>query len=46
MLSMKVHFVEFSQVRDEAPLFPATLGQDAGDIGGPVYMFQAGYRWR
>lgn len=46
MLSMKVHFVEFSQVRDETAFFPATLGQDAGDISGPVYMFQAGYRWR
>ena len=46
MLSMKVHFVEFEQVRDETPFFPATLGQDAGDIAGPVYMFQVGYRMR
>jgi hypothetical protein len=46
MLSAKVHFVEFSRVRDETPFFPATLGQDAGDIKGPVYMFQIGYRWR
>jgi hypothetical protein len=46
MLSMKVHIVEFEQVRDETPFFPATLGQDAGDIAGPVYMFQVGYRTR
>ena len=46
MLSMKVHFVEFEQVRDETPFFPTTLGQDAGDIAGPVYMFQVGYRMR
>ncbi len=46
MLSVKVHLVEFRQVRDETPFFPATLGQDAGDIAGPVYMLQVGYRWR
>lgn len=46
MLSAKVHFVEFKEVRDEALVFPATLGQDAGDIAGPVYMLQVGYRWR
>lgn len=46
MVSMKVHFVEFEQVRDETPFFPTTLGQDAGDIAGPVYMLQVGYRMR
>jgi hypothetical protein len=25
---------------------PPTLGQDAGDLAGPIYMAQVGYRWR
>ena len=45
MMSLKVHFVEFGTVRDEGRL-PPTLGQDAGRLGGPVYMYQVGYRWR
>ena len=46
MVSLKMHFVEYRQVRDEIPFPPPTLGQDAGDITGPVYMVQVGYRWR
>lgn len=45
MMSLKVHFVDFGTVRDEGRL-PPTLGQDAGRLDGPVYMYQVGYRWR
>jgi hypothetical protein len=45
MMSVKVHFVDFGTVRDAARL-PQTLGQDAGDLTGPIYMAQVGYRWR
>jgi hypothetical protein len=45
MMSLKVHFVDFGTVRDEGFL-PPTLGQDAGRLGGPVYVYQLGYRWR
>lgn len=45
MMSLKVHFVDFGTVRDEGRL-PPTLGQDAGRLEGPVYMYQVGYRWR
>ena len=45
MLSLKIHFVDFGTVRDEGRL-PPTLGQDAGDLAGPIYMAQVGYRWR
>ncbi len=30
----------------EDTAFPTTLGQDAGDLSGPVFMLQIGYRWR
>ncbi len=45
MMSLKVHFVDFGSVRDEGRL-PPTLGQNAGRLRGPVYMYQVGYRWR
>jgi len=45
MMSLKVHFVDFGIVHDEGPL-PPTLGQEAGRLSGPVYMYQVGYRWR
>ena len=45
MMSLKVHFVDFGTVRDGDWVLPA-LGQDAGRLGGPVYMYQVGYRWR
>lgn len=45
MMSLKVHFVDFGIVRDEDRLL-LTLGQDAGRLSGPVYMYQVGYRWR
>lgn len=46
MLSFKTHFVDFGAVNDEEAGFPVTLGQDAGDLKGPVHMLQIGYRWR
>lgn len=45
MMSLKVHFVDFGTARDEGRL-PPTLGQNAGRLEGPVYMYQVGYRWR
>lgn len=45
MMSLKVHFVDFGTVRD-ADFLPPTLGQDAGRLIGPIYMYQVGYRWR
>lgn len=44
-MSLKAHFVDFGTVRDQHPL-PQTLGQDAGTLRGPVYVYQVGYRWR
>ena len=45
MMSLKVHLVDFGTVRDEGRL-PPTLGQGAGSLAGPVYMYQIGWRWR
>jgi len=45
MMSLKIHLVDFGTVRDEGRL-PPTLGQDAGRLSGPIYMYQVGYRWR
>ena len=45
MMSLKIHFVDFGTVRDEGRL-PPTLGQDAGRLTGPIYVYQLGYRWR
>jgi len=46
MFSFKTHFVDFGSVRDENALLPPTFGGSAGDLSGPVYMLQIGYRWR
>ncbi len=46
MFSFKTHFVDFGSVHDENTLLPPTLGGSAGDLSGPVYMLQIGYRWR
>jgi len=46
MLSFKTHFVDFGSVGDQSSLYLPTLGNDAGDLTGPVYMMQVGYRWR
>ena len=46
MFSFKTHFADFGTVRDENPGLPRTLGDDAGDLSGRIYVFQVGYRWR
>ncbi|MDX1508948.1 MAG: hypothetical protein R3358_11755 [Woeseiaceae bacterium] len=46
MLGLKVHFFDLGDVRDENPALPARLGPAAGDLKGPVYQLQFGYRWR
>lgn len=46
MLALKVHYFDLGQVRDENAGLPARLGPAAGDMKGPVYQLQFGYRWR
>lgn len=46
MLNFKTHFVDFGSVHDQNSLLPAALGSGAGELSGPVYMMQFGYRWR
>lgn len=46
MLALKVHYFDLGTVRDENPALPARLGPAAGDLKGPVYQLQFGYRWR
>jgi hypothetical protein len=46
MFSFKTHFVDFGTIQDENSLLPPTLGRNAGELSGPIYMFQIGYRWR
>lgn len=45
-VSFKVHFFDFGTVRDEDPLLPATLGDDAGRLSRGMYQLQFGYRWQ
>lgn len=45
-VSLKIHFADFGNVRDENPLLPTTLGSDAGKLSGPVYQVLIGYRWQ
>ena len=45
-LGLRVHFVDFGTVRDEDVFFAPVLGTDAGDLTGPIYALQIGYRWR
>ena len=42
-LAFKVHFVEFSTVRDEEVFLAPLLGPDAGRLEGPIYLLQVGY---
>ncbi len=44
--SAKIHMFDFGPVRDEddGRLFPV-LGPDAGNLAGPLLMFQFGYHW-
>ena len=45
-LGLRVHFVDFGAVRDEDVFIAPVLGADAGDLAGPLYALQIGYRWR
>ena len=45
-LGLRAHYVDFGTVRDENVLFVPVLGIDAGDLSGPIYALQIGYRWR
>ena len=45
-LGLRVHFVDFGTVRDEDIFIAPVLGTNAGDLAGPIYALQIGYRWR
>lgn len=45
-VGFRAHFVDFGTARDEDVLGSVVLGRDAGDIDGPLYVLQIGYRWR
>jgi len=44
-LGLRAHFVDFGTVSDEDVLGSVVLGQDAGELDGPMYVLQIGYRW-
>jgi len=45
-LGLRVHMVDFGVVNDEEIFGSPILGPDAGDLDGPLYVLQIGYRWR
>ena len=45
-LGLKVHFFDLGQVSDQNPFAPPRFGTSAGNLEGPVYQLQIGYRWR
>ncbi len=45
-LGLRVHFVDFGTVRDEDVFFRPVLGDNAGDLSGPLVALQIGYRSR
>ena len=45
-LGLRVHFVDFGIVRDEDIFIAPVLGTNAGELAGPLYALQIGYRWR
>lgn len=45
-LGLRAHFLDFGAVSDEDVLASVVLGRDAGDLDGPIFLLQAGYRWR
>jgi hypothetical protein len=45
-LGLRVHFVDFGIVRDEDIFIAPVLGTNAGELAGPIYALQIGYRWR
>ena len=44
-LGLRAHFIDFGTVRDEDVLASVVLGRDAGELDGPMYALQIGYRW-
>ena len=44
-LGARAHFLDFGTVRDEDVLASVVLGRDAGELDGPMFVLQAGYRW-
>ena len=45
-LGLRAHFLDFGTVRDEDVLASVVLGRDAGNLDGPIFILQVGYRWR
>jgi len=45
-VGFKVHFVDFGRVYDEDTYIGPILGDDAGDLDGPIYVLQIGYGGR
>lgn len=45
-LGLKAHFVDFGRVYDEDVFLFGVLGEDAGELTGPIYMLQIGYGGR
>ncbi len=45
-LGLKIHFLDFGIVRDEELFITPVLGSNAGDLDGPMYVFEVGYSWR
>ena len=45
-LSLRSHFVDLGTVANASGLGGFPLGTDAGELSGPIYQFQVGYRWR
>jgi len=45
-LGLRAHFLDFGTVRDEDVLASVVLGRNAGELDGPIFMLQIGYRWR
>ncbi len=45
-IGLRAHFVDFGSVRDEDVFIRPVLGDDAGNLNGPMLTLQVGYRWR
>ncbi len=46
MFNAKVHFVDFGDVKGDDTWLLQTLGPTPGELEGPIYQAQIGYRWR